>query len=156
MIPSQGPWAISLWPRFDIWEKKNNLYVSLKSWYLYEVVTQNMLLTNEGKYVFFEKKKLIFDCSQANQMPWTDQITEIAPCTSISELPFIIQVTCPEIAKGSRKKIAYHVEYLSERDTDPDDDGLARVVHWSDLPDHTHKVTVFLHFNRIGVKYSFI
>ena len=38
-----------------------------------------MLRVYERKQVFEEKKYPICDCSRSNQMPWTDQTTEIAP-----------------------------------------------------------------------------
>ena len=65
------------------------LYVNLTSipWYLYKMVNQNMLRTHKGKLalseknkgLFGENKNPIYDCTRSNQMPQTDQITEIAP-----------------------------------------------------------------------------
>ena len=43
------------------------------------MVTQNMLRTPEGKLDFSERMKSDCDYSQPNQMPLTDQRTEIAP-----------------------------------------------------------------------------
>ena len=39
------------------------------AWYLYQMVTQNMLRTQEGKYVFLDKNNPICDCSQSNKKP---------------------------------------------------------------------------------------
>ena len=47
--------------------------------YLYQKVTQKMLRTHGGKYIFLLKKKSICDCSRSNQMPKTDQITDNVP-----------------------------------------------------------------------------
>ena len=49
---------------------------SFKSWYLYQLVTQNMMRMHEVKYVFSEKKRFC-DFSRSNQI--TDQITDIGP-----------------------------------------------------------------------------
>ena len=43
------------------------------------MATQNMVRTHEEKWVSSEKKYPIFDCPRSNQMPWADQMTEIAP-----------------------------------------------------------------------------
>ena len=43
------------------------------------IVDGKMLRTHEGKKVFSERKYPICDCSRSYQMPYTDQITEIAP-----------------------------------------------------------------------------
>ena len=34
-----------------------------RPWYLYQMVTQNMLRTHEGKYVFSKEKKTLWNCS---------------------------------------------------------------------------------------------
>ena len=39
------------------------------AWYLYKMVTQNMMRTHEGKMVCSDKKYLICDYSGSNQMP---------------------------------------------------------------------------------------
>ena len=44
---------------------------------IFKMVIQNMLRTHTGKYVF-SRENPICDCSPSNQMPLTDQITEIA------------------------------------------------------------------------------
>ena len=48
-------------------------------WDLYYILTQNMFRTHEGKQAFSEKKYPICDCPRSHSMPYTDQITEIAP-----------------------------------------------------------------------------
>ena len=61
----------------------------VKTWYLYQLVTQNMLRTHEGKWVIsVERKNRIYDCSQTTETSSTDQTTEIAlTCALISDLP---------------------------------------------------------------------
>ena len=51
---------------------RNTCTQYLAPWYLYQVVTQSMLRTHEGKEDFTEKKHPICDCSRTNQMPSTD------------------------------------------------------------------------------------
>ena len=48
-------------------------------WYFYKIVTQNMLRTYKGKKVFSKRKKNPIWDSILSQMPYRDQITEIAP-----------------------------------------------------------------------------
>ena len=45
----------------------------------YQMGTQNMLRTHEEKYDISEQKNQIYDCFRSNQMPYTDQMTEITP-----------------------------------------------------------------------------
>ena len=71
------------------------------------MVAHTMFRTLEGKRYFRPGKNPICDCSRSNQMPLTDQITEIAQrlrisCAQISELPSIIRTM--KRPRSSRKQ----------------------------------------------------
>ena len=71
-------------------------------WYLYYMESQNMLRMHEGNTSLRRrKKKQICDCSRSNRMPYTDQITEIAPyaCAPIYELPYNVSTMYSMICK---------------------------------------------------------
>ena len=65
--------------------------------------------------LFGEKKNPIWHCSWSNQMPWTDQIRQIAPdaCAPISELPYNIS-TMERIIKCQTVicKIYWHISFF--------------------------------------------
>ena len=85
------------------WKKQNSLCTLMQSrqwetfllsyyhvlhgpWFLYYMATHNM---HEWKRGFFGERNQSCECSQSNQMPYTDQITKIAlTYAPISELPY--------------------------------------------------------------------